>query len=200
MNGVLLQGVASGNNTVVTYFADTNGNSTFGDAGDTAFYKLELSQTANSGAGSYTFTVLFDPPPAVLQFDFNSLHSGSNLFGTVGDADNALIVIAENPVIGADGVFSTSPNGVIKTSQGGIEATIGVNSQMVDPGEGAYFTYAKNPNTNFLGSNLSQTEANDADNILYTGGTLTATSASISFVVRSFACPAMIGFFRCPDL
>ena len=108
-----------------------------------------------------------------LQFDFNSLHSGSNLFGTVGDADNALIVIAENPVIGADGGLITSPNGVIKTSQGGGPTTIGVNSQMFDPGEGAYFTYVKNPDTNFLGRpTLSPTEANDADNILYTGGTI----------------------------
>jgi hypothetical protein len=113
-----------------------------------------------------------------LEFDFNALHSGSNLFGTVGDADNALIVIAENPVIASDGTLVSSPNGVIKTSQGGGPTTIGVNSQMFDPGEGAYFTYAKNPNTNFLGANLSQTEANDADNILYTGGTLTASGAS----------------------
>src|SRR5262249_62354061 len=105
-----------------------------------------------------------------LQFTFNQLHSGSNLFGTVGDAANALNVIAENPVIGADGTFVTSPNGVIKTSQGGTGATIGVNSQMFDPGEGAYFTYIKDPNTNFLGSNLDQTEANNANNILYTGG------------------------------
>ena len=49
----------------------------------------------------------------------------------------------------------TSPNGVIKTSQGGGPTTIGVNSQMFDPGEGAYFTYAKNPDTNFLGPDLS---------------------------------------------
>src|SRR5262249_41131786 len=109
---------------------------------------------------------------------FDQLHSGSNLFGTVGDATNALNVIAENPVIAADGTFSTAPNGVIKTSQGGTGATIGVNSQMFDPGEGAYFTYLKAPNTDFLGRNLSQTEANNANNILYTGGTNAATSAA----------------------
>src|SRR5262249_54498769 len=112
------------------------------------------------------------------KFTFDQLHSGSNLFGTVGDAANALNVIAENPVIQADGTFVSSPNGVIKTSQGGTGATIGINSQMFDPGEGAYFTYINDPNTNFLGSNLDQTEANNANNILYTGGTLEATSAS----------------------
>lgn len=179
INGTSLQGVASNNNTTITYFADTSGNGTFGDAGDTAFYKLELSRTANSGAGSYTFSVLVDPPPATLTFDFNALHSGSNLFGAVGDTTNSLIVIAEHPVINAaDGTLISSPNGVIKTSQGGGPTTIGVNSQMFDPSEGAYFTYVKNSNSDFLGANLNQTEANDADNILCTGGTNTATSAS----------------------
>src|SRR5262249_36213134 len=46
INGTSLHGIASNNDTTITYFADTNGNGTFGDAGDTAFYKLELSQTA----------------------------------------------------------------------------------------------------------------------------------------------------------
>src|SRR5262249_12386209 len=115
INGTLLTGIASNNNTTVTYYADTSRNGIFGDAGDTAFYKPEFSPTANSGAGAYTFTTLVDPPPAILQFDFNSLHSGSNLFGTVGDANNALNVIAEHPVINpADGTLISSPNGVIK--------------------------------------------------------------------------------------
>jgi len=116
------------------------------------------------------------------------VHSGSNLFATVGDVNNGLIVIAENPVIDpVTGLFSTSPNGVIKTSQGGGPTTIGVNSQMFDPGEGAYFTYVKNPDPNFLAGatdGLSPTEANDADNILYSGGTNTATSAS-TFIVQT---------------
>ena len=132
--------------------------------------------------------MLVNPPPAVLTFDFNAVHPGSNLFGTVGDVNNALIVIAEHPVIDpVTGLFSTSPNGVIKTSQGGGPTTIGVNSQMFDPGEGAYFTYVKNPDPNFLAgapNGLSPTEANDADNILYSGGTNTATSAS-TFIVQT---------------
>jgi len=172
-----LHGVASNSNQTITYFADTNKDTIFGDAGDTAFYKLQLSETANSGAGSYTFIVLVDPPPAELSFTFDALHSGSNLFGTVGDAANAINVIGEHPVLKADGTLDSSGD-VIKTSQGGTGATIGINSQMFDPGEGAYFTYIKTPVTDFLGANLSQTEANDSKNIQYTGGTNPATSAS----------------------
>jgi hypothetical protein len=85
--------------------------------------------------------VLANPPPAVLTFDFSALHSGDNLFGTVGDVNNALIVIGEHPVIGADGKIikgGQNPSDTISTSQGGGPTTIGVNSQMFDPGEGAH--------------------------------------------------------------
>src|SRR5262245_50843164 len=129
-----------------------------------------------------------------LTFNFNSVHPGSNLFATVGDVDNGLIVVAEHPSIDpVTGEFSTVKGGVIKTSQGGGPTTIGVNSQMFDPDdgtgrrEGAYFTYVKSPDPNFLASpttDLSPTEANDADNILYSGGTNTATAAS-TFIVQT---------------
>src|SRR6185436_18524395 len=165
--------------TVVTYFADTSGNGIFGDAGDTAFYKLELSQTANSGAGSYTFTVLVNPPPALLHFDFDELHSGSNLFGTVGDATNSLIVIAEKPKLKANGTLDTAGQAV-KTSQGGTGATIGIDSQMIDPGEGAFFTYVKGSDPNFLAAALDQGEANDSAAIKYSNGTLAANGASVT--------------------
>jgi hypothetical protein len=139
-----------------------------------------LSETANSGAGSYTFTVLVDPPPAELTFNFDALPSASNLFGTVGDVNNALVVIGQHPVIAADGTLGKDSD-IIKTSQRGGPTTIGVNSQMFDPTEGAYFTYVTNPNPDFLAgapNGLSSTEADDADNIQYSGGTLEATGAS----------------------
>ena len=148
INGTALKGIITADKETVTYFADTNGDTIFGDTGDTAFYKLQLSETANSGAGSYTFTVLVNPPPAELNFTFDQLHSGSNLFGTVGDAANAINVIGEHPVLKADGTLDSSGD-VIKTSQGGTGATIGVNSQMFDPTEGAYFTYLKNSQPGF---------------------------------------------------
>jgi hypothetical protein len=52
---------------------------------------------------------------------------------------------------------------------------------MFDAGEGAYFTFVKNPVANFLAgapSGLDQGEADDADNIQYTGGTIEVNSAS----------------------
>jgi hypothetical protein len=180
VNGTDLHGIASNNNTTVTYWADTNHDTIFGDTGDTAFYSLNLSQTDNAGAGSYTFNVLVNPPPAELTFSFNNLPSGQNLFGTVGDPTDALVVIGKDPILNADGTF-TNASDTINTSQGGGNVTIGVNNQMFDPGEGAYFTYVKSPVTNFLAGapgGLDQNEADDADNIQYTGGTLEVTGAS----------------------
>ena len=60
-----------------------------------------------------------------------------------------LVVIGKTPVLNADGTFTNASN-TINTSQGGGPTTIGVNNQMFDPGDGAYFTFVKNPAANFL--------------------------------------------------
>lgn len=178
INGVELHGIASNNDTTVTYWADTGNNGTFGDAGDTAYYKMELNQSANSGAGSYTFTVLVDPPPATTEFNFDSLPSGSNLFGIVGDAAAGLIVFGKTIGLNADNTYIANQTQEVKTSQAGIHDTIGIESQMFDPGDAAYFTFVESPDPNFTGTNLGSTEADDADNILY-GSTLEGDSAFI---------------------
>src|SRR5262249_46797815 len=97
--------------------------------------------------------------------------SGSNLFGTVGDATNSVVVVAEHPKMKAAGTLDPAGQ-VIKSSQGGTGATIGVDSQMFDPGEGAFFTYVRG--STFLGP------ADDSALIAYPNGTLAATSASVT--------------------
>ena len=168
----LLRDISSGG-TVITYYDDADGSGTL-NTGDTEFFKLTVA------GGNYTFDVLQDPPPASLHFDFDDLPSGANLFGVVGQTDNAIIVIGQEPLLKADGTY-TNTSDVIHTSQGGINATIGVNNQMFDPGEGAYFTYVQDPDPNYLSGapgGLTATEADDADNIQYDGGTLDVSSAS----------------------
>ncbi|RWE42835.1 MAG: hypothetical protein EOS79_15985, partial [Mesorhizobium sp.] len=93
-----------------------------------------------------------------VSFNFNSLDSGANLFVAVGTADAGLMVSGLEPVIKADGSTNTSDSDTIKTSQGGIDATIGVNNQMFDPGETAVFSFVKGQATgNF----------DDVDNVSY---------------------------------
>jgi hypothetical protein len=172
--------VLSANQQVVTYFADTNNDTIFGNAGDTAFYRLTLNET---GAGTYTFDVLVSPPPAETNFNFDDLPSGQNLFGMIGDPGTGLIVIGKNPILNADGTFTNASN-TINTSQGGGGTTIGVNNQMFDTGEGAFFTFVKDPDPNFLGTALSSTEADDADNMKYGGGTLEVDNGFLKVVQR----------------
>ncbi len=49
----------------------------------TTYFTLQLNDAANSGAGSYTFTVNEPPPQQILELNFEDLASGQNLFGTV---------------------------------------------------------------------------------------------------------------------
>lgn len=167
VGGVELHGVLAGDAKSVTYWANTNGDGTYGNAGDTAYYQLVLGN--QGGAGNYTFTVLLDPPPAFTEFTFDLLPSGSNLFGVVASGNSALLVIGEHPAVNGAGNY-TNTSDVIHTSQGGTGATIGVNNQMFDPGDGAYFTFINDPDPNFISGipgGLTATEADNSNNIQY---------------------------------
>jgi hypothetical protein len=173
VNGVTVNGVLSADKGTVEYFGDDD--STPGpSAGDTKYYTLDLGTT---DPGDYTFTVNFAPPAPPLEFNFDELPSGANLFGVVGtsDEDPAIIVIGEDPDLKSGSHKYSNISDTIHTSQGGTGATIGVNNQLFDnAGEGAYFTYVNDPVQNFLSGvpgGLTATEADDADNIQYTGGT-----------------------------
>jgi hypothetical protein len=175
-DGVELTGLRSANGTSVTYFADANGNGLF-EATEVKYYDLTLEQTANANAGAYTFTVYQDPPPSTLEFNFDALPSGQNLFGMVGDAEDGLIVFARGAAYDASG-HMTNASATINTSQGGGPTTIGVNNQMFNPGEGAYFTFVQDPDTRYLAGapdGLDQNEADYATNMLY-GSTLEVNS------------------------
>ncbi|TRC81650.1 hypothetical protein FJV80_22075, partial [Mesorhizobium sp. WSM4310] len=91
-------------------------------------------------------------------FNFDNLDSGNHLFVAVGTSGAGLLVSGIHPVIHADGSLDNSGDN-IKTSQGGIGATIGVNNQMFDPGETAVFSFVKGQAPGTYG---------DIDNMSYT--------------------------------
>jgi hypothetical protein len=105
-------------------------------------------------------------------FNFNNLPSGQNLFGIVGDTNDAIVVIGQLPVLNPDGTF-TNASDTINTSKGGGDTTIGVDEQNFDagtPNDGAFFTYVEDPDPRYLAGapgGLSQGEADDADNVLF---------------------------------
>ena len=172
----MVLGVDAHNDIVFAIFMDPNATLTSARVWTAQFEAISNPVTTNPDDPRDLTGFLDVGASTSLNFTFDQLHSGSNLFGTVGDAANALNVIAQHPKLKADGTLDTAGQ-VIKTSQGGTGATIGVDSQMFDPGEGAYFTYITTPNTDFLGANLSQTEANNSADIQY-GGTNAATGGS----------------------
>ena len=174
-NGIDLQAVAVGDDEV-GYWADTNNDDIFGNTGDTLYYRMKLGD--QGGAGDYTFSVYVNPPPALTEFNFDDLPSGSNLFGIVGDADAGLIIFGETIGLKADNTYIANQTQEVKTSQAGLHDTIGIESQMFDPGDAAYFTFVTNPDPNYTGLALGSTEADDADNILY-GATLEGETAFI---------------------
>ncbi|MGE5548538.1 MAG: hypothetical protein ACM33T_16650 [Solirubrobacterales bacterium] len=174
-----LTGELSTDGHTVNYFQNLGGGAGYDAGTDKLFFALTIDDSDASAANwDYTFTVYQDPPPVTKEFTFDTLPSGQNLFGVVGDVDDALIVIGRDVVLKTDGTYDKTSN-TINTSQGGGSVTIGVNNQMFDPGEGAYFTFVTDPDPRYLSGitgGLDQNEADDADNILY-GGTLDVASA-----------------------
>jgi hypothetical protein len=179
------------NNIVLGKTAGADG--LLGNADDAIVFAVYLEETGTPLSGAKLWTVQYaslshldptnpDDPDRLdltdkvfvtaeqaLSFNFDQLASGANLFGAVGTTANALVVIGEDIGLAADGTYIPNQTDDIKTSQGGQGATIGVDSQMFDPGDGAYFTYVTN--TSVLGV------GNDADSIQY-GDTSEVTSAS----------------------
>ncbi len=177
-------GVQEDDQTVV-YYEDENGNGSIDPDEDNAFFRLSLDTSdADPANWNYLFETLADPAPVTIDFTFDNLPSGANLFGVVGASasDPAILVFGKSVAIKADGNYNNKSD-VIHTSQGGTGATIGVNNQMFDPNEGAYFVYIDDPVANYLSGvpgGLNSTEADDADNVQYTGGTVDVHTASIT--------------------
>jgi hypothetical protein len=100
-------------------------------------------------------------------FSFGGTPSGDHLFTMVKS--------------GSDGVVVTPQTEVIKlhVSQGGGPTTLGMNNQMIDPGETMVFTFVTNPNSAVTVPNLSQGEADAETNILF-GDVKTTIGGSVA--------------------
>ena len=167
--GVHLDSTINTDKTEVKYYEDKDGSGTF-NTGDVLYYTMSLTP-----AGSYTFTVNNAPAAPPLQFDFDDLPSGANLFGAVADAADGpgLFVFGRDTDLNSNTTKYTNTSDVIHTSQGGLGATIGVNNQMFDEGEGAYFTFIDDVVDNYLAGvpgGLTATEADYGKNLQYDDG------------------------------
>ena len=194
-----LDGVLSEGGTKITYYSTSV---TLDQTAATAVYEITLDQTANSGAGSYTFKVLQPPPFVEHDFDFTDLPSGQNLMGIIavdktnvvaGELPDGGLLIFSNNLDINDGETQESTNGTmtnesgtVNTSKGGGPVTIGNTNQAFDhPGEGTFFCYVDNPLSSAVGGlGLTQVTADDADTAQF-DGTNEVTTASVEIVQAS---------------
>jgi hypothetical protein len=111
-------------------------------------------------------------------FSLEKAPSGQNLFlmfgkpedtSTAGD-EVALVVTAANAEAG----------GTVNSSQGGTDATIGTDNQMIVPGKGLIFTFVTNADPRYTVPDLTHAEATTAADILFKG---LAAATMAQFVV-----------------
>ncbi len=171
---------------VLTYYDDDIG--TMAGVLETGEEVFRLSVDTLSNKGEYLFEVLADAPSIPLDFDFDALPSGQNLFGTLSEDPSmpevdqtGIIIIGADPDLAEDGTY-TNISDTINSSKGGGPVSIANGNQSTNPGEGIYFAYVNNIQPSYLSGapgGLDQNEADDADNILYDGGTFEADSAYV---------------------
>ncbi len=107
--------------------------------------------------------VIYVNAATVSTFSLEGAPSGQNLFLMFGDGspasgEKAIVVTGRAPASGD----------TVNTGQGGGGTTIGSNNQMLDPGEGLYFSFVTITGTDNVVPNLDQTEADDAASIDFT--------------------------------
>jgi hypothetical protein len=110
-----------------------------------------------------------------LQFDVSNAPSGQNLFimfgdGNItdGDAEVGIVATGEFPANESEGV-NISTGDTVNTSQAGGPTTFAINNQLINEGEGIYFTFVTGPNPDYTVPNLTQTEANIEANTQFSG-------------------------------
>jgi hypothetical protein len=136
--------------------------------------------------------VLFLTSTDNLTFDASNSPSGQNLFIMFGEGDGTfdfgIIATGKEPVNESEpGSPGITAGDTINTSQAGGPTTFGVNNQMLTasstPGEGdgIFFTYVTDTNSDYTVPNLDQNEADVEANIDF-GGIFTADSATFDIV------------------
>jgi hypothetical protein len=183
-------GLADPSGTVAFALYMDTGTGTSSDAGATGA-KLWLAQFEALHQDSATNTPndfvslaqdLYVTESTQVNFSLSGAPSGNNLFlmfgdGTPSTSDVTIVVSGKNPADQSSGA-NISTGDTVVTSQGGVgDTTIGTNNQMIDPGEGMYFTFVKGANPDFTIPNLTATEANVEANIDFTQA-VPVTSAS----------------------
>ncbi len=189
--GLALNGGTSGLFTTVghipiTLFTDTaDNNILLGMAGGSIVFAAYLEETGSPLSGAklwmtqYGAIQNFSADPDEMQSLLNKVYvtvdaaqsfplanapSGQNLFLMMGSAASSIVVTGMNPANQSAGASITTGD-TVNTSKGGGSTTIGANNQMIDRGEGMYFTFVTGADPALTIPNLDQNEADLESNI-----------------------------------
>jgi hypothetical protein len=160
-----LQGAIIENDTRIVFFTDGDSAGNVAgvfDGNDTLWFDYTINQTANAGAGSYTFAVHENAPDQFLEFDFDGFPSGKQAYGVFGPGTNgtpdpdgpAILVFAQGTnlvnsgsaaKIGTPVVGSSAGNLVNSSNAESSGTALAVNNQSTSPGQGLFVAYIDDP-------------------------------------------------------
>ena len=112
-----------------------------------------------------------------LEFDFAGAPPGQNYFLLFGDGTTKLLVSGRDPINDTDAGQITFGD-TVNTSMGGGPTTIAEGNQLINTGEGMFFSFVTGTNDDFTVPNLDQNEADVEANIQF-GGTTSVSGASV---------------------
>jgi hypothetical protein len=193
--GLALNGAPSGmsttagNEPILLYTDTSNNNILLGKAGGAIVFAAYLEETGTPLSGAKLWMTQYSAirgtdstnpdemqslldrvyvsVDAAQSFSLANAPSGQNLFLMMGSAASSIVVTGMNPANQSTGASITTGD-TVNTSQGGGSTTIGTNNQMVDRGEGMFFTFVTGANSGMTIPNLDQNEADLESNIGFT--------------------------------
>ncbi|MGZ3182160.1 MAG: DUF5801 repeats-in-toxin domain-containing protein [Telluria sp.] len=179
----------AGNVPILLYTDSVDNNIVYGKAGSTLVFAAYLQETGTPLSGAklwmVQYSAIHDPTSdpdeaqtllnkvyvtvdAAQSFSLANAPSGQNLFLMMGTAATSIVVTGANPANQSTGASITTGD-TVNTSQGGGTTTIGANNQMIDTGEGMYFTFVTGAHPDLTIPNLDQNEADVETNIQFGG-------------------------------
>lgn len=193
--GAALDGAPSGMTTtagdvpILLYTDTANDNIVLGKAGGVIVFAAYLEETGTPLSGAKLWMAQYsairnatadhDEAQTLLDrvhvsvdsaqaFSLANAPSGQHLFLMMGDASTAIVVTGMDPANQSAGESITTGD-TVNTSQGGGSTTIGASNQMVDLGEGMFFTFVHGADPGLSIPNLDQNEADLESNIAFSG-------------------------------
>ncbi|MCD8504893.1 MAG: DUF5801 domain-containing protein [Burkholderiaceae bacterium] len=183
-NPAILYGVTALGDVVFAVYLEHTDNSVQGGALWSILYEaLEHPDPMDTDEAVDLSGLVFAQVSTADGQDLHEIPSGNHLFFMVGDAQSGYVVTGKEPANQSAGQ-QINKGDTVNVSQANGTSSLGVNNQMIDPeGEGLFITFVNDPNPEYTGSGLSQTEADREANIQF--GSLRSVNSAYFMVSQT---------------